>query len=229
MAENLSRIAAFFDFDDTLIVTDSVKLGVRYYYEKGEIPLPMLAGLMARNYLYKRNLYPQERIIRYALQFYRGKPPERFISFSGEIFKKIKPYYSKTMLEVLRFHQDMGHLIVMVSASVRFVLEPVAKDLGIQHLLCTDLEIGSDGMLTGKPLEPLCLGKNKTSFAEKFSKENGIDLSKSWFYSDHQTDLPLLEAVGIPVVVNPTVPLRKLANCRGWRIIDHEGVDVRRR
>jgi phosphoserine phosphatase len=99
------------------------------------------------------------------------------------------------------------------------MLEPVARDLGFEHLLCTDLEAGADELLTGKPKGPLCLDTTKRYLATKLSQSTGIDLARSYAYGNHQADLPLLELVGFPHAVEPSRPLLKVAVARNWPIL----------
>jgi phosphoserine phosphatase len=101
------------------------------------------------------------------------------------------------------------------------LLEPVAKDLSFHHLLCTDLEIGLDGLLTGKPNGPLCLDSTKRVLAEKLARDTNIGLAASYAYGNHQSDLPLLELVGHPYAVEPTEPLRKVALQKNWTVLTY--------
>ena len=97
----------------------------------------------------------------------------------------------------------------------------MAEDLGFDHLLCTDLEVGPDGLLTGKPKGPLCLDSTKRILAEKLAGETHIDLASSYAYGNHQSDLPLLELVGNPHVVEPTEPLKKVAMQKHWPVLTY--------
>jgi phosphoserine phosphatase len=101
------------------------------------------------------------------------------------------------------------------------MLEPVAEDLGFDHLLCTDLEIGEDGLLTGRAKGPLCLNSNKRVFAEMLARKVNIDLVSSYAYGNHQSDLPLLELIGNPYAVEPTEPLRRVALANKWPILTY--------
>jgi len=86
---------------------------------------------------------------------------------------------------------------------------------------CTDLEVGADGLLTGKAKGPLCLDSTKRVLAEKLAEEANIDLSSSYAYGNHQSDLPLLELVGHPYVVEPTEPLKDVALENQWPILTY--------
>jgi phosphoserine phosphatase len=90
-------------------------------------------------------------------------------------------------------------------------LEPVVDDLGFHHLPCSDLEVGSDGLLTGRAEGSLCLDRTKRALAEKLAGEANINLSFSYAYGNHHSDLPLLMLVGHPNAVEPTKPLKNIA------------------
>jgi phosphoserine phosphatase len=95
----------------------------------------------------------------------------------------------------------------------------VCEDLDIEHSIATRVEV-VDGKFTGRGIKPFCYGRGKLYWAEKFAEEHGIDLAASWFYTDSIVDLPMLEAVGHPVAVNPDPRLRAEAKRRGWLVVD---------
>jgi phosphoserine phosphatase len=97
----------------------------------------------------------------------------------------------------------------------------VIGDLGFDHLLCTELEIGPDGLLTGRPKGPVCIDVHKRDMALKFAEEHRIDLQTSSAYGNHHSDIPLLELVGYPVVVEPTEPLMRMAVQRQWPVLSY--------
>jgi phosphoserine phosphatase len=84
--------------------------------------------------------------------------------------------------------------------------------------VASELEIDDQGIFTGRFVPPLAIGEGKVVRAERFASEMGIALEEATFYSDSFTDLPLLERVKVPVVVNPDLRLRRAALRRGWRI-----------
>jgi len=90
--------------------------------------------------------------------------------------------------------------------------------MGIEHGICTNLVI-RDGRFTGELVEPYCYGEGKIYWAERFASENGISLDDSYFYTDSYTDLPMLEKVGRPMIVNPDALLQAEAEKRGWPIV----------
>ncbi len=105
--------------------------------------------------------------------------------------------------------------MAILSSATTYVAEPLARELGIEHLLVNRL-IVADGRLTG---QPLCWGEGKLHWAGQFAAEREIDLSQSYFYSDSISDLPMLKLVGHPRLVNPDRLLRRHARRHGGPII----------
>jgi phosphoserine phosphatase len=104
----------------------------------------------------------------------------------------------------------------MLTGSTQYAAEAVSAGVGIEHTLCSRLEV-VDGRFTGR-LAERCFGVHKVTLAERFAADHGIDLGRSAFYSDSYNDLPMLERVGTPVAVNPDQRLRRHARRAGWRI-----------
>ena len=96
-------------------------------------------------------------------------------------------------------------------------LAPLARRLGIEHMLYTRLEV-EDGRFTGRVVEPICFEEGKIYWIREFIEEHGVDLAKSFFYTDSVTDMPLLDMVGHPVVVNPDPLLYRRALRRRWPV-----------
>ncbi len=213
-------IGAFFDFDKTLIDVDSPSLGIRYLWEKGLISLPYIIKVMAFNVFYQRHLISDDLMARVLISFYRNKPFAPFDAGSEEYYEEvIKPHLAPNIVECVKGHKDQGHTLVLISAGLRYLLKPVASDLGFDHLVCTDLEVRPDGTLTGRTIGPICTDSHKRKLAMKLADGLGIDLSESYAYGNHQADIPLLELVGHPHAVEPTEQLRKTAMERGWPIL----------
>ena len=213
-------VGAFFDFDKTLIDVDSPSLGIRYLWEKGLISLPYIIKVMAFNVFYQRHLISDDVMARVLISFYRNKPFAPFDAGSVEYYEEvIKPHLAPNIVERVMGHKDQGHTLVLISAGLRYLLKPVASDLGFDHLVCTDLEVGPDGVLTGRTVGPVCTDNRKRELAKKLTDEVGMDLAASYAYGNHQSDIPMLELVGHPHAVEPTEQLRRTAMERGWPIL----------
>jgi HAD superfamily hydrolase (TIGR01490 family) len=214
------RIEAFFDFDKTLIDVESPKLGIRYLWDRSEISFLYVLKIMAVNIFYRQNLISDESMARVLIGFYRNKNLSLFEAGAQEYYEEvIKPHLAPNITARVREHKDRGHVLILISAGLRYLLKPVALDLGFDHLLCTDLEVGPEGILTGRPRGPICTDSYKRISASRLADELNLDLPSSYAYGNHQADIPLLELVGYPQAVEPTDQLRKVALERGWPVL----------
>jgi phosphoserine phosphatase len=125
------------------------------------------------------------------------------------------------MLDEVYGHQDAGRATFIVSAAGNGVVEPLAAVLGMDGGIGTSYEI-EEGTFTGRFDGPFVYGPGKVEAMEAFAAEHGIDLAESFAYSDSVSDLPMLRAVGHPVVVNPDPPLAELAREEGWQTMRFE-------
>jgi HAD superfamily hydrolase (TIGR01490 family) len=215
-----NTIGAFFDFDRTLIDIESPKLGIRYLWERRLISLSYILKVMAANIFYQRHLISDEAMARILISFYRNKPFAPFVEGSQSYYMEvIRPHLAPNIVSRVRAHKDNGHTLVLISAGLRYLLEPVAQDLGFDHLICTDLEVKPDGILTGRTIGPICTDNHKRDHAKKLADELHMDLAASHAYGNHQSDIPLLELVGHAYAVEPTEQLKKVALERGWQIL----------
>ena len=216
-----SNIAAFFDFDETIIDINSSKVGFKWLYENKMLSIWFILKVFITGFLYEFNLISEKRMADGMVIFYKGKKLSFFVEQAEEFYRNLlKPHLVQKILKKLEFHKKQDHIIIIVSGSIRYYLEPVAKDLGINYLVCTDLEEGSDGLLTGKPKGEICLGKYKQKMTQDLVKELNINLEESFAYGNSQADIHLLKMVGHPIAVNPNIPLRKVAKQNNWQIIN---------
>jgi putative phosphoserine phosphatase/1-acylglycerol-3-phosphate O-acyltransferase len=118
---------------------------------------------------------------------------------------------------LVRAHQRAGHTVAVVSSATRYQVAPVAADLGIEHVMCTELET-RDGLFTGAVVRPTCYGAGKARAAKTFALAHGLQLDESYFYTDSDEDIALLNTVGRPRPVNPNRRLAAIAAKRGWPV-----------
>ncbi len=212
------RVGAFFDMDKTLIAENSGSLYMRYRYQRGEIGgVDLLKGLGA--YLqYKLGILDIRNWTKNMMVQFRGQN-------EAELEKEAEAWFEEMVVdtiypeaaELVRKHQEQGHVVAIVSGATKFVVRPLASRLGIQHLLFTRLEV-EEGVFTGRVIEPICFEEGKIYWLQQFIEEHGIDLAKSYFYTDSITDLPLMDLIGHPVAVNPDPLLYRTAVKRRWPV-----------
>ena len=219
---NTKNIGAFFDFDETLLEVESSRLGFRYLWERRLVSFGFILKVLTANIFYKRHWLSDEKMAMILIKFYRNRHLEDFKQGAAAFYQDhLKPHIAPNIHARASKHRRQGHQLILISGSVRYMLEPVAEDLGFDHLLCTDLEIGVDGLLTGRPQGPICLNNNKRISAKMLARKVNIDLTSSYAYGNHQSDIPLLELIGNPHVVEPTEPLRKVALANKWPILTY--------
>ncbi|HZQ32310.1 MAG TPA: HAD-IB family hydrolase, partial [Mycobacterium sp.] len=135
--------------------------------------------------------------------------------FVQHIISRIYP----EMRELVRAHQARGHTVALSSSALTVQVEPVARFLGIDNILCNRFDVDENGTLTGGVLKPILWGPGKANAVQKFAADNGIDLKKSYFYADGDEDVALMYLVGNPRPTNPEGKLASVAAKRGWPVL----------
>jgi putative phosphoserine phosphatase/1-acylglycerol-3-phosphate O-acyltransferase len=133
--------------------------------------------------------------------------------FAKHLATQIYPE-SRALVEA---HLAKGHTVAIISSATRYQAEPLAREMDIPHVLCTQLEV-EDGVFTGKVIHPTCWGEGKAIAAREIAASADLDLSQSYFYTDSDEDLPLLEIVGRPHALNPNRSLAQIAKERHWPV-----------
>jgi HAD superfamily hydrolase (TIGR01490 family) len=129
----------------------------------------------------------------------------------------VTPLVYAEALAIMEEHRGAGRRVVVISASPEEIVRPLCRYLGIDEIIATRAEVDEEGRYTGE-LELYAYGSGKVEAMREMAEEEDIDLSDSYAYSDSITDLPMLEAVGHPVVVNPDAELAAIAEERGWEV-----------
>jgi HAD superfamily hydrolase (TIGR01490 family) len=210
---------ALFDMDRTLVRRDTASLYVRYRRDIGEATIKDTLQVAWWLLQYTLGVIDAEKVAEQALQSYRGKAETWMEETCRGWFRDyVLEHVAGAGRTAVRRHLDAGHAVVIVTGATRYAAEPLAAELGIEHVVCTELEVASDGCFTGKVKKPLCYGAGKIERTRVLCERLGFDLRQATFYSDSITDLPLLEVVDEPVVVNPDPRLRRVAKARGWRV-----------
>jgi HAD superfamily hydrolase (TIGR01490 family) len=212
--------AAFFDLDKTVISKSSSLALTRPMYR---------AGLVSRSALLKGAYAQLVYLLLGADEKKMDKVKDSMLALTRgwdrgqveEIVREalaglIDPYIYLEALDLMELHRALGRKVYIVSSSAEEVVRPLAERLGQLNVIATKAKT-EDGKYTGE-LEFYCYGPNKATAIEEVAEREGIDLAGSYAYSDSATDLPMLEAVGHPVAVNPDRDLRREAEKRGWQI-----------
>ncbi len=216
------RRAAFFDVDGTLIKGDSQELEARYFIRHTLVSpgyafsiLLTLAALQL-NRVGCLSLSRQNEIY---LKTYRGQAAQALADQAQNLFTEvICNRFFPGVLDLLKRHRQEGDLIVLVSATTRHLLVPFDQMLKPDLIFCTDLEFDPNGFATGRAVDGICAEEKKQEIVQTLAREKDLDLSASYAYSDHHSDIPFLSSVGHPEVVNPTKKMAGYAREKGWSI-----------
>jgi HAD superfamily hydrolase (TIGR01490 family) len=211
---------AIFDLDNTLLAGDSDYLWGQFLVECGLVDGPRYARENRRYYeAYKAGTLDIREFLRFSLRPLRDHAPETLRQWRRQyLIDKILPIIPEASRELLRLHRDHGHQLLIITATNRFVTEPIAAELEVGELLATDPEM-RDGRYTGEIMGIPCFQDGKVERLRLWLGERGRDYAARWFYSDSHNDLPLLEQVEHPVAVDPDAQLASIALGRGWPIV----------
>ena len=213
-----SGVGAFFDMDNTVLRGSSGRLYLQYLRRKGLLSWPRWLAITGQVGLYVIRLISFPQLMARLMTQVAGADEAEAWRISAAWFDEmLRDHIAPAARERIIWHRQQGHRVAIVSASTPYAVSPVAHDLGLgDEYLATRLEVVS-GRFTGGVIEPPCYGTGKVTLAQAYSAQHNLDLAASYFYTDSHHDLPLLESVGNPVVVNPSRKLKAIALERRWR------------
>jgi HAD superfamily hydrolase (TIGR01490 family) len=211
---------AIFDLDNTLIGGDSDYLWGKYLVTAGLVNKAAYERENQRFYdEYRRGTLNIYEFLDFSLRPLAENPPETLLELRDRFMADmIAPIILPAAVALIDRHRNQGHVPLIITATNRFVTEPIARAFGVEHLLATEPEI-IDGRYTGRVAGTPTFREGKVTRIRQWLAENNTNLADSWFYSDSHNDLPLLEMVPHPVAVDPDETLRQHAEMKGWSII----------
>lgn len=211
---------ALFDLDGTLLSGD---VDVLWAELLGELDLVDPRRIHAFLDDYRRGELDIDAFYRFQLAPLAAHPLEQLLAWRERLLaERVLPRLHPRARPLLERHAALGHARALVTATNAFLAEPVARALGIEHLLATVPE-RAGGVFTGRYLPPPCYREGKLAHVERWLAARGTSLGAlagSWYYGDSRHDLPLLERVTHPVAVAPDEVLAREAAARGWERID---------
>ncbi len=215
---------ALFDLDNTLLAGDSDYLWGRFLVELEVVDGDHYERENQRFFDdYKAGRLDIFEFLSFSLQPLRDNDPHTLLQWRERFVREvITPLVTEPALELVAQHRAQGDLLMIITATNRFVTAPIAELFGIDRLLATEPE-QIDGRYTGRVAGVPCFQKGKVERLREWLSQSGATLDDSWFYSDSHNDLPLLELVEHPVAVDPDPQLRTTARERGWQILSLHG------
>lgn len=214
---------ALFDLDKTLLDGDSDELWCEFLIENGELDADRFG---ARNAEVTRGYKSGDISAQSFCEFYAttlvGRRRDQWLPLRQQYFEsRVRPRLSTASRELVARHRERGDLVVLTTATNRFLTELTVLDLGIEHLIATELECVGE-RFTGRIQGQVNMREGKVARLTDWlgARRQTLAQFDSTFYSDSINDLALLTAVDVPVVVNPDSKLQAIAEQRGWRRLD---------
>ena len=217
--------AAFFDLDRTLISGSSGLPWARAATKAGLISRRQMAQWGVDALRFRLRGATDEATARLLEEFkviFNGVSARQLQRMAPEVLVGVLPRIYPEMLEEVYAHQDAGRPTFIVSAAGDELVQLLARILYMDGGIGTTYEVDDEGLLTGRVGGPFIYGEGKVDAMRRFADEHDIDLESSYAYSDSVSDLPMLRAVGHPVVVNPDEELTAIARQEGWRVMRFE-------
>ncbi len=213
-------VGAFFDLDGTLVAGYTAAAQTRDRLRRRDLRMVeflTIAGLAVQFRLGRRAF---ETLIEGSALTVKGRLAREVDEMGERIFlQSVADLIYPEMRELVRAHQRRGHTVVLSSSALTNQVAPVARYLGIEHVVCNRLVADEQGILTGEIEQPVVWGPTKASGVQQFAAGHQVDLGSSYFYADGDEDLSLMCLVGHPRPVNPGPQLAKVAASRGWPVM----------
>jgi len=222
-AASAAKTAAFYDVDGTLIKTNIVHAFGWYARHQ-----PTLTGSLfksARTALSVPMFAVADKLSRKVFNqlfygYYKGEPEDRLVVLAEELFEDvIKPSIYPRARDLVEQSRRSGCRQVLISGGLDFTVRPLARYLGVDDFIANTLEF-ENGYATGHIGKPFVAGATKAVIMRDYAEKHGIDLTRSYAYSDSYSDYPMLAVVGHPTAVNPDWRLRATARSYDWPVLD---------
>ncbi|GAB3376173.1 HAD-IB family hydrolase [Spongiibacter taiwanensis] len=212
------KVAALFDFDGTIIAGYSAFSLLKEQARRRHIGAREMLAISKALTQFGAGKLAFDALLKISAEAMAGQLESDYWDLAEKIYEQeLARRVFPEMRALIEAHQELGHTVAIVSSASPYQVMPCARALGIEHVMCSELEL-ENGAFTGNLGERICFGAGKVQAAEELAKAQGCDLRKSYFYSDSYDDIELLERVGQPRAVNPSRRLREVAERRAWPI-----------
>lgn len=211
---------ALFDLDNTLLGGDSDYSWGQFVVKKGLVDEKSYSEANDRFYQqYLDGTLDAEAYQKFSLEPLIGKLTKELAPLHTEFMKEyIEPIWLPKAMDLLQSHRDQGHRLVVITATNRFIVQPIVRALRVDDLICTEPEI-IGRTYTGNLIDEPCMGQGKVTKIRRWLEAEHESLKDACFYSDSHNDLPLLNIVDKPIAVDPDEKLQKIAEEKGWPVM----------
>jgi putative phosphoserine phosphatase/1-acylglycerol-3-phosphate O-acyltransferase len=214
------NVGAFFDLDGTLVAGYTAAAQTRDRVRRRDLRVVEFLTIVQLAVQFRLGRRTFETLIEGSARTVKGRPAREVDEMGERIFQQsVADLIYPEMRELVRAHQQRGHTVVLSSSALTNQVAPVARFLGIEHIVCNRLVADERGILSGEIEQPVVWGPTKATGVQEFAADRGVDLGASYFYADGDEDLSLMRLVGRPRPVNPGPGLTKVAIRSGWPIM----------
>jgi len=209
-----------FDIDGTLTVfPSSERLFARFMISRGELRAGAVVSYLW--FIVRYGMRFRRRVFKKNKAYLSGMPRDRLRGLAEEfVIARVMPGLHPAVLSCLREHQLAGDRVALLSGTPDFIARRVGRKLGVDLVEATRFATRG-GRYTGVPPLSHPLGREKADCAARLARQAGLPLEQAVVYANSRDDLALMHRVGVPIAVNPDRHLRRIAQHRGWQIIDH--------
>ncbi len=213
------RTAAFFDVDDSLLDGNAGTIFTWYLYSEKVMRPEMRSRIPRIIYEYARGRLSEKDMVEVGSRCQQGLRADEIKAHAHACFERhLRKRITSGALRQIRKHLLSGHFVAIASGSPQYIVDEIGRHLRVHAAIGTRTRI-VDGHATDQIVPPVVFKDGKRAAVEAIAERWDLDLSRSWLYSDSSADVPLFEAVGNPVVVNPKAPFRAVAERRGWEVV----------
>jgi putative phosphoserine phosphatase/1-acylglycerol-3-phosphate O-acyltransferase len=214
------NVGAFFDLDGTLVAGYTAAAQTRDRVRRRDLRVVEFLTIVQLAVQFRLGRRTFETLIEGSARTVKGRSAREVDEMGERIFQQsVADLIYPEMRELVRAHQRRGHTVVLSSSALTNQVAPVARFLGIEHIVCNRLAADERGILSGEIEQPVVWGPTKASGVQQFAADHRVDLAASYFYADGDEDLSLMRLVGRPRPVNPGPGLAKVAIGSGWPIL----------
>jgi len=214
------RTAAIFDVDDSLLDGNAGTIFTWYLYSEKVMRPEMRSRIPRIIYEYARRRLTEQDMVEVGSRCQQGLRADEIKGHAHACFERhLRKRITNGAIRQIRKHLLSGHFVAIASGSPQYIVDEIGRHLRVHAAIGTRTRI-VDGRATDQIVPPVVFREGKRAAVEAIADRWDLDLQRSWLYSDSAADVPLFEAIGNPVVVNPKAPFRATAEQRGWEVVE---------
>jgi HAD superfamily hydrolase (TIGR01490 family) len=214
------QVGAFFDLDGTLVAGFTATAHAGDRIRRRQARIGEVLGVAEAMMRYRLGRMEFGRLVVRGAGYLRGEPLAELEEIGERLFvDRIAARVFPGMRAIVQAHQQRGHTVALCSSALTIHAEPVARFLGITHVLCNRFALDDHARLTGDIVRPIVWGPTKAAAVQRFCTDNTVALEDSYFYADGDEDVALMGLVGHPRPVNPRPGLAAMSAERGWPVL----------